>query len=95
VSGELRNREAAPAASCAVEARPYDDGLVDRNSTPTLSPVRHTRRHRLGAFGGKTRANSGGRTRTAETDTQAPPSDILISMPRSHGEASSNLSLTI
>ena len=80
---------------CAAQRRSYDVRVVGRNSTPTLSPDRQTSRQRLSSFGGRTNVNSAGSARVVETDTQAPPSDTLFSMPRSHGESSSNLSLTI
>jgi hypothetical protein len=66
-----------------------------KNSTPIFSPDRHTNRHRRGVFGGKTKVNSAGMAFVPEIDTHAPPADRLFNMPRSHGESSSNFSLTV
>jgi hypothetical protein len=69
------------------------DGV--KNSRPSFSPDRHTSRHRRGVFGGTTKVNSAGTAFVPEIDTHAPPADRLFSMPRSHGESSSNFSLTV
>jgi hypothetical protein len=68
---------------------------LSKNSTPSLSPDRHTGRHRRGVLGGRIRVNSSGMAFVVEIDRHAPPADKLFSMARNQGASSSNFSLTI
>jgi hypothetical protein len=65
-----------------------------RNSTPIFCPSCHTRRHRRGVFGGRSKVNSSGISVSVEIITHAPPIDRFCNMPRCQRE-SSNLNLTI
>jgi hypothetical protein len=68
---------------------------LSKNSTPTLSPDRHTARHRRARLGGRIKVNSAGTVFVVEIDRHAPPTDKLFSMARNQGASSSNFSLTI